>query len=107
MATPLAISFGQMFDDTGQFAGGHAAVLPQAATVMLIVPCMVTLALAIAALSFAARESATLPRWHTWVSALCAVALVFSVFFMPLFALPVWSAATVVALWRTPKVAPA
>ena len=32
LTTPFSISFGGAYDDVGQFAGGHAAVLPQAAT---------------------------------------------------------------------------
>jgi hypothetical protein len=100
-ATPLSMSFGDLFDDSGQFAGGHAAVLPQAATVVVLMAAYPLAALAAAALAIAARAANALPAWHFWVSIACAAAMPVAMLYVPIVALPAWSAATSVALWRS------
>jgi hypothetical protein len=100
MATPLAIIFGQGFDDTGQFDGGHASVLPQAGMVVLLVCALPMAALTIGSLAAASRSADVLPRWHGWVSLLCAVGLLFAFSYMTMPAMPLWCAATGIALLR-------
>lgn len=99
IATPLAISFGEGFGDSGQFDGGHASVLPQAGIVVLLVCALPMAALAIGSLT-AASPTAVLPRWHGWLSLLCAVGLLFAFSYMTMPAMPLWCAATGIALWR-------
>lgn len=100
ITTPLSMSFGGLFDDTGQFGGVHASVLPQAATVLVLVAAYPVGALAIAAVAVASRTGNVLPRWHRWVGYACAAVMPVAFFFVPIIALPIWSVATAIALWR-------
>lgn len=100
MATPVSISFGGLFDDTGQFGGGHAGVLPQAATVLLLAAAYPVGALAVGAMALASRAGDVLPGWHRWLGYACASVMPVAFFFFPILALPIWSVATAIALWR-------
>ena len=96
LTTPLSISFGGLFDDTEQFAGTHASVLPQA----VAFAAMPLAAFAVVLVTIAARSRQMFPRWHTVLTWVCAALLLLAVSGVAGFVLPVWSAATAVALWR-------
>lgn len=100
MTTPLSMSFGGLFDDTGQFAGGQAAVLPQVATVMLLAAAYPVAALAVGALALASRDAGVLPTWQVRLAFVCAAVMPLAFFFFPIPALPIWSSCTAIALWR-------
>ncbi len=101
LTTPFSITFGRAFSDDGQFAGGHAAVLPQAATFLLAFGAMPIVAFAVVSLNLVNRGRTLFPRWHTVVGWVCApLLLLLSLSGGALVALPVWSAATAVALGR-------
>ncbi len=100
MATPVSMSFGRLFDDTGQFAGGHISVLPQAATVLLLAAAYPIGALAVGALAIASRQNDLLPTWHQRLGFVCAAVMPLAFFFLPILALPIWSVVTTLALWR-------
>jgi len=100
--TPISMSYGGLFDDAGQFDGGHAAVLPQAATVVLLVVVYPIAAVGVAAIALAARPARIFPRWHFQLSMACAALMPLAFFFLPILALPIWTGATAVALWRGP-----
>ena len=100
LTTPFSISFGGAYDDKGQFGGGHAAVLPQAGTFMVAFAAMPLAAFVVVLLNLANRRVALFPRWHTVLAWACATLLLLSLTGGALVALPTWSAATAVALWR-------
>lgn len=100
LTTPFSISFGGVFDDDGQFAGGHAAVLPQAATFLVAFAAMPMAAFAIVSLGFANRACKLFPHWHTVLGLVCSALLLLALSGVAGFALPIWTAATAVALWR-------
>ena len=100
LTTPFSISFGGAYDDKGQFGGGHAAVLPQAGTFMVAFAAMPLAAFVVVLLNLANRRVALFPRWHTALAWACATLLLLSLTGGALVALPTWSAATAVALWR-------
>jgi hypothetical protein len=100
LTTPFSITFGGAFSDDGQFDGGHAAVLPQAATFLVAFGAMPTAAFAIVSLNLANRGRTLFPRWHTVVGWVCAFLLLLSLLGVGMLALPVWCAATAVALGR-------
>ena len=54
----------------------------------------------IAAVSLAVRSTAMLPGWVAWSGFAAAALLLFSFIFMPIVALPAWTIAVSVALWR-------
>lgn len=100
MTTPLSMSFGSLFSDTDQFAGGHAAVLTQAATVMVLTAAYPVAALAVGALALASRDAGVLPTWQVRLALVCAAVMPLAFFFFPIPALPIWSSCTAIALWR-------
>ena len=72
----------------------------------LLVFSMLAAAAFIAATAAAIRATAMLPAWLAWMGFVVAALLVFSVFFMPLISLLVWTIAAGLALWRAPAVIP-
>ncbi len=100
VTTPLALSFGGLFDDTGQFDGGHKSVLPQAATVLVLVAAFPVGSLSVAMLAIASQRGDVLPKWHMRLGLVCAAVMPLAFFFVPILALPLWSCATAIALFR-------
>ncbi len=100
ITTPFSIAFGGVFDDTGQFAGGHAAVLPQAATFIMAFAAMPMAAFVIVLLTIANRKRMLFPRWHAVLGWVCSALLLLAISGVAGLALPVWTAATAIALWR-------
>lgn len=83
----FSIAFGESFGDERPFNSGYA-MMPQLGAVLLVVVAPLLAALHIATFTFAVRRS--LPPLVKVVSGLCAFALLFSVLYLPLMALPAW-----------------
>lgn len=56
--------------------------------------------------SQAILRSGTLPRWLAYTGFATAALMVVAIFFMPIFALPLWTLAAAVALWRVDQSSP-
>jgi hypothetical protein len=86
-AVSLSITFGESFGDDRPFNSGYAMV-PQVGSVLVIVAAPLAASAHICTVVIAGRTRLSLTARA--VSLFCAVALLFSVLYLPLFALPVW-----------------
>lgn len=67
---------------------------------------MLAMIVTIVLTSVLARRTGVLPQWLVWTGFVCAVVLVFSVVFLPMLALSVWTAAAGVAMLTSPAAQP-
>jgi hypothetical protein len=96
-AVPAGISLG------GEPAVSNADVarfLPQMGFGSILLGGMFGAFALIEATSIVTIRTGVLPRWLAYLGFLCGVALLFSVFFLPIIALPIWLIAAGVALLR-------
>jgi hypothetical protein len=76
--------------------------LPQVGFGIVLIGGAWSAALALAATSWAVLRTGVLARWLAWLGFVCALLLLFGVFFIPMLALPIWVLAASVELWRRP-----
>ncbi len=76
--------------------------LPQAGYGIVLIGGAWSAALAIAATSWAVLRTGVFARWLAWLGFVCALVLLFGVFFIPMLALPIWVLAASSQLWRRP-----
>lgn len=103
ISTPFSMTFGRIFGDTGQFEGAHAAVLPQAGTVVILVAVYPLAALGIVAMAIAAREQRRFAAWHDAYTLATAAVMLLAFLFLPLLAFPLWTLVTAAMLWRVER----
>jgi len=97
-AVPAGIEFGQEPQPTSDVA----IWLTQLGFGTLLVYGMFAAIVVVVVTSTLALRTAILPRWLAWTGFVCALLLIFGVFYMPMIALPIWAIATSVAMLRRP-----
>jgi hypothetical protein len=100
-AVPTSLALAAMFDEERHEFGPDVSRLATQFGFMLLVFAMWAAAACIAAISLAARTTGFFPAWLVGLGLIAAFALLFSFFFMPAAALPIWALATSVHLLRT------
>ncbi len=101
----VALWVGSTFNgDFDPSADTIRAIASLAFSVVVIVGAPI-MALAVGLLSWQMRT--VLAPWAGWFGLVCALALLFAVFRFPLMALPLWTIATSIALFRSKEPAPA
>ncbi|MGI8926124.1 MAG: hypothetical protein ACR2HN_05680 [Tepidiformaceae bacterium] len=81
-------------------------ILPQLGFGMILIGGGLTAAFSIAAVSWSILRTGVFARWLAWLGFVCAILLLFGVFFIPMIALPIWALAASVELWRRPEPMP-
>jgi hypothetical protein len=92
MTVSLSIVIGEAYGDPRSFNPAYA-MIPQAGCALAVVVAPIAAAAHIASHTAARRHSA--PRALTILGAVCATALLFSILYLPLLALPLWVLAVV------------
>jgi hypothetical protein len=87
MTVSLSIVYGEAFGDDRPFNAAYA-IVPQIGCVLFVITAPLAAAGHILATAIASRGEA--PRLLTALGIVCAFALLFSVLYLPLFALPLW-----------------
>lgn len=96
-AVPTSLAYAAIFDEERHEFGPDVSRLATQFGLMLLVFAMWAAAACIAAISLAGRAAGMLPGWLAAFGFVAAFALLFSFFFMPAAALPLW--AFVVSVW--------
>jgi MFS family permease len=99
-AVPTSMAYAALFDEERHEFGPDVARLATQLGFMLLVFAMWAAAGCIAAISLAARSAGIFPAWLVWLGFVAALALLFSFFFMPAAALPIWAFAVSVSMLR-------
>ena len=98
VATSMA--YAELFDEERHEFGPDVSRLATQFGFMLLVFAMWAAAACIAAISLAARATGIFPAWLVGLGLVAALALLFSFFFMPAAALPIWAMAASLHLLR-------
>jgi len=99
-AVPTSLALAAIFDEERHEFGPDVSRLATQFGFMLLVFAMWAVAACIAAISLAARATGIFPAWLAGFGLVAAFALLFSFFFMPAAALPIWVLAVSLVLSR-------
>ena len=99
-AVPTSMAYAAIFDEERHEFGPDVSRLATQLGFMLLVFAMWAAAACIAAISLAARAAGVFPAWLVGLGLVAAFALLFSFFFMPAAALPIWVIAASLHLVR-------
>ena len=102
-AVPTSLALAAIFDEERHEFGPDVSRLATQFGFMLLVFAMWAAAACIAAISLAARAAGIFPAWLVGVGLVAAFALLFSFFFMPAAALPIWVIAASLHLVRSQR----
>lgn len=100
-AVPSSLAYAAIFDEERHEFGPDVSRLATQFGFMLLVFAMWAAAACIAGISLAARSAGMFPRWLAGVGFVAAFALLFSFFFMPAAALPLWVLVVSIVLLRS------
>ena len=100
-AVPTSMAYADLFDEERHEFDADVSRLATQFGFMLLVFAMWAAAACIAAISLAARRAGIFPGWLAGFGFVAAFALLFSFFFMPAVALPLWMLAVSIAMARS------
>ncbi len=105
-AVPTSMAYAALFDEERHEFGPDVSRLATQLGFMLLVFAMWAAAACIATISLAGRATGIFPGWLAGLGFVAAFALLFSFFFMPAAALPIWAMAASLHLLRRNGSAP-